>query len=78
MRKGIDCPVIMAPISPANKFALISENACMMTIFNRKELLMTMDLKKQADVREILSANHIPYVIKTTNLTNRGRQGVLL
>ncbi len=40
----------------------------MITIFNRKELLITMDVNKQADVRTILSSNGIPYVIKTTNL----------
>jgi 3-phosphoglycerate kinase len=52
------------------------------TIFNRKELLITMDFNKQADVREILSANKIPYVFKTTNLqssqvigSHRGRIG---
>ena len=56
----------------------------MITFFNRKELLITMDLNKQADVRSILSANSIPYVIKTTNLqspqfagSNRGRLGTL-
>jgi hypothetical protein len=54
----------------------------MITIFNRKELLITMDHNRQADVRNILSANNIPYVIKTTNLqssqiagSNRGRLG---
>ena len=54
----------------------------MITVFNRKELLITMDINKQADVRNILSANGIPYVIKTTNLqssqfagSNRGRIG---
>lgn len=39
-------------------------------MFNRKELLITMNFNIQADVREILSANNIPYVIKTTNITN--------
>lgn len=54
----------------------------LITIFNRKELLVTMDFNEQADVREILSANRIPYVIKTTNLqsspaigSHRGRIG---
>lgn len=48
------------------------------------EVLMTMDFNKQADARGILSANNIPYVTKTTNLTNtqaigshRGYQGSL-
>ena len=56
----------------------------MITIFNRKELLVTMDMKKQADVRDALSANSIPYIINTTNLVNsqafgsrRGYQGSL-
>ena len=40
----------------------------MITVFNRKELLITMDMNKQAEVRDILSANKIPYVIKTTDL----------
>ncbi|MDO4490080.1 MAG: hypothetical protein Q4B85_03285 [Lachnospiraceae bacterium] len=56
----------------------------MITLFNRKELLITMDFNKQADVRGILSANKIPYIIKTINLQNsqvvgshRGRVGNL-
>lgn len=56
----------------------------MITIFNRRELLITMDFQKQAEVRGILSANRIPYVTKTTNITNshavgshRGHQGSL-
>lgn len=40
----------------------------MITIFNRKELLITLDMKKQSEIREILSANNIEYVVKTTNL----------
>ena len=54
----------------------------MITIFNRKELLVTMDMNKQANVRDILSSNGIPYEIKTTNLqssqavgSRRGRYG---
>ena len=31
----------------------------MLTVFNRKELLVTMELEKQARAREILSANNI-------------------
>ena len=56
----------------------------MITVFNRKELLVTMDMSRQADVRNILSANSIPYVIKTTNLQSsqfagnrRGQFGTL-
>ena len=31
----------------------------MITIFNRKELLITLDMKKQSEIREILSANNL-------------------
>ena len=54
----------------------------MITIFNRKELLITMDMNRQANVRDVLSANGIDYSIKVTNLqsasvigSNRGRFG---
>ena len=56
----------------------------MITIFNRKELFLTMDFNKQADIREILAAGNIPCVTKTTNIMNaqafgshRGHQGSL-
>ena len=39
----------------------------MIAIFNRKELLVTFDLKKQAKVRDILAANNVEYYIKTVN-----------
>ena len=39
----------------------------MITIFNRKELLITLDMKRYSDVREILSANGINYTVKVTN-----------
>lgn len=42
----------------------------MITIFTRKELLITMDIKRQSRVRDILSANGIDYTVKTTNLQN--------
>lgn len=42
----------------------------MITIFNRKELLITLDMKRQADVRDILVANGIDYTVKVTNLEN--------
>lgn len=54
----------------------------MLTIFNRKELIVTMDMNRQSDIRNILSANQINYSVKTTNLQNaqavgsrRGRVG---
>lgn len=40
----------------------------MITIFNRKELIITMDMGMQMNVRDVLSANKIDYVIKTKNL----------
>ena len=39
----------------------------MITIFNRKELIITMDLNVQTETRYILSVNNIDYVVKTTN-----------
>ncbi|MGN0476482.1 MAG: hypothetical protein ACI4HM_04005 [Ruminococcus sp.] len=54
----------------------------MITVFNRKELIITTDMNRQSDVRNILATNHINYVVKTTNLQNapvvgasRGRNG---
>ena len=54
----------------------------MITIFNRKELIITTDMKRQSGIRNILANNNIDYVIKTTNLqnapvvgANRGRTG---
>ncbi len=40
----------------------------MITLFNRKELIITMEMKRQAEVRSILSENGIEYIVKTTNL----------
>ena len=39
----------------------------MITVFTRKELLITRDTKRQADVRDILAANGIDYTVKVTN-----------
>lgn len=54
----------------------------MITIFNRKELLVIFDMKHQGDVRDMLSANGIDYSINVTNRHNaalfgssRGRVG---
>lgn len=54
----------------------------MITIFNRKELIITMEMKRQSEVRDILSQNGIDYTVKTTNLqaapvvgNQRGRTG---
>ena len=40
----------------------------MITIFNRHELLVTLDMNRQAEIRDILASNNIKYVIKTINL----------
>ena len=54
----------------------------MITIFNRKELIITMEMKRQSEVRDILSQHGIDYTVKTTNLqaaavvgSQRGRTG---
>ena len=42
----------------------------MITIFTRRELLITFDMKRQSDVRDILSANGVKYAVKVTNRQN--------
>ena len=42
----------------------------MITIFTRRELLITFDMKRQSDVRDILSANGIKYAVKVTSRQN--------
>ena len=42
----------------------------MITVFNRKELIITMEMNRQAEVRDILSKNGLAYIVKTTNLQN--------
>lgn len=42
----------------------------MITIFTRKELLITLDMKRQSNVSDILSANGIDYTVKVTNRQN--------
>lgn len=37
----------------------------MITIFNRKELIITYSLEKQAKIRNLLSAHNIDYAIST-------------
>ena len=39
----------------------------MITLFTRKELLITLDTKRYGDVCDILSANGIDYTVKVTN-----------
>ncbi len=54
----------------------------MITFFNRKELLITVDMNRQSCVRDLLRANDIDYTVKVTNLqsasvigSSRGRVG---
>ena len=42
----------------------------MITIFNRKELVVTYSLEEQSRIREILSSNGMEYKIKVTDRTN--------
>ena len=46
----------------------------MLTIFNRKELITTMDMQRQANIRSILSANGIAYTVRTENLQGSSAQ----
>lgn len=39
----------------------------MITIFNRKELLTTFSMQKQAEIRQILNDHNIDYKLKTIN-----------
>lgn len=39
----------------------------MITVFNRKELIVTMDMKRQSEIRRILADNGIEYTVKTTD-----------
>lgn len=40
----------------------------MITLFNRKELAITSDIKRQNEIRDILAANDIDYIVKVKNL----------
>lgn len=42
----------------------------MVNLLNRRELILTQSMDRQAKIRVILSANGIDYQIKTTNLQN--------
>lgn len=39
----------------------------MITVFNRKELISTFDMKMQSEIREVLKEHHIDYYIKTVD-----------
>ena len=45
----------------------------MIHLFNRKELLLTSNMERQAKVRDILAANQIPYRIRTSSNISRSR-----
>ena len=47
----------------------------MITVFNRKELLVTFSMEEQNRVRDILAANGIDYRIKTVNPSARSYIG---
>ena len=57
----------------------------MIHIFNRRELLITRDLRELAGIRDVLATNRIDYVVRTKNLARtsphsagaRGRTGIL-
>lgn len=40
----------------------------MLTIFNRRELLITFDIQRQAEVRSLLAQNKIAYLTKVINI----------
>jgi len=45
----------------------------MIHLFNRKELLLTSSMERQAKVRDILAANDIPYRVRTSSNISRNR-----
>ena len=47
----------------------------MLTIFNRKELITTMDMQRQSNIRSVLSANGIAYTVRTENLQGSSALG---
>lgn len=50
----------------------------MVNILNRRELILTQSMKRQSEIRAILSANGIDYQLKTLSPPNqRGHRGSL-
>ena len=50
----------------------------MISIFNRKELFITYDMKKQSEIRSILQNNNIEYKVNVKNILsseNRAHTG---
>lgn len=54
----------------------------MITIFNRKELISTFDMRKQGNIRQVLAQNKIDYNVKifnresTSSFLTRGRTAI--
>lgn len=42
----------------------------MLTIFNRRELTITFDMKRQSEIRNLLAQNNIEYFVKVFNRKN--------
>lgn len=40
----------------------------MITVFNRRELVVTMDMQRQGRIREVLRNHDIEYFVRTMNL----------
>lgn len=55
----------------------------MITVFNRRELVVTMDMQRQGWIREVLRNHDIEYFVRTMNLagsnamSGRGASGTL-
>ena len=52
----------------------------MLTIFNRRELAVTMDMGRQAEIRDILADHGVKYLVRThgsggSSFGSRGRMG---
>lgn len=43
----------------------------MVTIFNRKQLIITYDITIQAKIRDILSANNVDYIVNPITFSAR-------
>ena len=48
----------------------------MIHLFNRKELLLTSSMERQARVRDVLAANKIPYLVRTSSNISRSRGAI--
>lgn len=48
----------------------------MIHVFNRKEVLITWDMKDLSKMRDILAANNVEYLVKTRNMSRTSSYGV--